>query len=221
MEQLSIRSFLANGHQYHLYIYDEVANIPSGTIIKDGNEILPASMIFQYKDHQSYSAFSNFFRYKLLLERGGWWCDTDLVCLRPFVFSDPYVFATEDGPGGELITSGVLKAPAGSEPMRYAWEICQRKDRDALRWGEIGPRLVGEVVGRFSLQRFVKSPETFCPISYTNWSSVLDDEARFDLQDRSVSVHLWNEMWRRAGKDKDQGYHPDCMYERLKRRFPQ
>ncbi len=32
LEQLSLKSFMANGHEYHLYIYDDVENIPEGTI---------------------------------------------------------------------------------------------------------------------------------------------------------------------------------------------
>src|SRR5437870_1345057 len=86
MEQLSVASFMRNGHEYHLYVYDDVKNIPAGTVIKDASEILPASRIFQYKHFPTYAGFSNFFRYKLLLERGGWWIDTDTVCLKPFDF---------------------------------------------------------------------------------------------------------------------------------------
>ncbi len=41
MEQLSAASFLANNHEYHLYVYEEVENIPDGVTIKDGNDILP------------------------------------------------------------------------------------------------------------------------------------------------------------------------------------
>ena len=29
------------------------------------------------------------------------------------------------------------------------------------------------------------------------------------------AVHLWNEMWRRAGRDKDSSYHPACLFEQL------
>ena len=38
MEQLSIASFLRNGHEYHLYVYDELKHVPSGTILKDANQ---------------------------------------------------------------------------------------------------------------------------------------------------------------------------------------
>lgn len=69
MEQLSISSFLLNGHDYHLYVYDDVKNIPFGAVVMDANEILASSRIFQYKRSPSYAGFANSFRYKLLLER--------------------------------------------------------------------------------------------------------------------------------------------------------
>src|SRR5215831_9214030 len=102
MERLSISSFLKNGHEYHLYAYDDLANVPLGTVVRDADEILARSRIFQYKHQASYAGFSNFFRYKLLLERGGWWVDTDVVCLKPFDFSDGHVFASEILDGCEV-----------------------------------------------------------------------------------------------------------------------
>ena len=33
MEQLSIASFLENGHEYHLYVYDAVKNVPARAVI--------------------------------------------------------------------------------------------------------------------------------------------------------------------------------------------
>jgi mannosyltransferase OCH1-like enzyme len=101
MEEMSIASFLMNGHEYHLYVYQDVENVPTGTVVKDASEVLPSSMIFQYRDFNSYAGFSNFFRYKLLLERGGWWVDTDMICLQPFDFTDEYVFSSEISEGRE------------------------------------------------------------------------------------------------------------------------
>src|SRR5215813_4517891 len=154
MEQLSIASFLQNGHEYHLYVYDEVKNVPAGAVIKDASEILPASRIFQYKYQASYAGFANYFRYKLLLERGGWWVDTDVICLKPFDFSEEYVFASEIDDGREVIASGIVKAPAGSDCMAYAWQVCESKDPRQLMWGETGPRLITEAVAKFSLARY-------------------------------------------------------------------
>ena len=219
MERMSIASFLKNGHQYHLYVYDDVKHVPTGTTLKDGNEILPASMIFQYKDFKSYAGFSNFFRYKLLLEKGGWWVDTDIICLRPFDFTDEHVFASELNEAEEVVSSGVIKAPRGSRAMAYAWRVCEKKDPSQLVWGETGPRLMGEAVRRFSLERFVRQHRVFCPLNYGDWNKTLEPDAALTFDKETHAVHLWNEMWRRAGQDKDGEYHPHCLYEQLKARY--
>ncbi len=85
LEQLCIQSFLDNGHEFHLYTYDKVGNIPPGAIVKDGNEILPADKIFR-DDHNSVASFSDWFRFVLLMKKGGYWVDMDIVCIKPFDF---------------------------------------------------------------------------------------------------------------------------------------
>lgn len=218
MEQLSISSFLINGHEYHLYTYGELKNIPAGTIVKDGNEILPAASIFQYKHQKTYAGFANFFRYKLLLERGGWWTDTDVICLKSFDFPEEQIFATEICRGEEVVTSGIIKAPKGSPAMAYAWEVCQSKKPEQLVWGETGPRLMGETVKKFSLENFRKPPHIFCPIGFADWHRVLEPELEVDLKG-ACAIHLWNERWRATGQDKNAEYPENCLYERLKRQY--
>jgi hypothetical protein len=219
MERLSVSSFLQNGHQYHLYVYGDVKNVPVGTVIKDGNEILPSSRIFQYKQYATYAGFSNFFRYKLLLERGGWWADTDTICLRPFDFPEEYVFSSEIAEGLEVINSGICKAPAGSKVMAYAWGVCEAKDPDKLVWGETGPRLMGEAVRKYSLERYKQSAQVFCPLGYAEWHKVLEADVDIRLDECSYAIHLWNEKWRAAGQNKNAEYPERCFYEQLKRRY--
>jgi mannosyltransferase OCH1-like enzyme len=219
MEQLSISSFLLNGHDYHLYVYDDVKYVPEGTVVMDANEILPSSRIFQYKNRPSYAGFANFFRYKLLLERGGWWADTDTICLKPFDFPGEYVFSTEiHSRGREGVGSCVIKAPAGSKVMAYAWDVCQGKNPTRLVWGETGPELMAKAVKRFGLNRYKMSHQAFCPVDYEEWRKVLQPD--FELSDeRTYAIHLWNEMWRAAGQDKNAQYSQNCLYEKLKRTY--
>ena len=218
MEKLSITSFLDNGHEYHLYVYDDLPNVPAGTIIKDGNEILPASAIFQYKDRPSYAAFSNFFRYKLLLERGGWWVDSDTVCLRPFDFAEDYVFSSQKNQNGEVPNVGALKVPNDSGAMAYAWQVCQTKNPIELVWGEVGPRLIHEVVTRYGLERYLQPHYIFCPVSWEEWHKLLEPYVA-GIHEQAYEVHLWNEMWRLNNQDKEGSYHPECIYEQLKTRY--
>ncbi len=58
MEQLSINSFIKNGYTYHLYIYGDVKNIPAGTTIKDGNDILQKDLIFTYNIGEGKGSYS-------------------------------------------------------------------------------------------------------------------------------------------------------------------
>lgn len=217
MERLSIASFLRHGHEVHLYTYGGVDGIPPGTVVRDGREILPAERIFFYSEHASPSGFANFFRYKLLLERGGWWVDTDMVCLRPFDFDGDWVFGSEVWREISTVNCGVIKAPRGSEAMAFAWETCNAKDPATLRWGETGPALTKEVVERFGLHDAVQPPEAFCPVPWWELPRLLDGDHPPELPAQSFAVHLWNEMWRRGGRDKDAQYDPRCVYERLKR----
>jgi len=220
LEQLSIASFLRNGHEYYLYVYDEPRNIPPGTTIMDANEILPSSSVFQYREYASYAGFANFFRYKILLERGGWWADSDTICLKPFDFPDEYVFSSELCDGREVINCGVIKTPKGSPVMAYAWDVCRAKDPQKLSWGETGPRLMSEAVKRSSLEKHVKPYNFFCPLSYSEWRQVLEPQTHDLLNDQgSYAIHLWNEMWRKVNQDKNARYPDSCLFEMLKRKY--
>jgi hypothetical protein len=219
LERVCISSFLAHGHTFELYAYGEVEGLPRGTTMRDANEILPESEIFRYSDRDSVAGFSNFFRFKLLLERGGWWVDLDVVCLRAFDFGADYVFASEMNFDERLLSSAAIRVPAGSEFARYAWGVCRSKYPPRLVWGETGPRLVTTAVEKLGLGQYVRSVPTFCPVDYTEWESVLREGAVPEFGPETYAVHLWNEMWRIAGRSKDDSYAEGCLFEALKRRF--
>jgi hypothetical protein len=229
LEQLSILSFLASGHEVHLYAYGEVAAVPSGTIRRDAREVLAESEVFTYAagfGKGSPSAFSNFFRYKLLLDRGGMWCDIDIVCLKPFEFAAhaPYCIATErrhvphPAPAGAAkLNPCVLQAPAGSAVMRECYELCAAADKTAVRWGEIGPHLATRKFSEHGLAHYAVAPEVICPIDWWDAHELIIKPLP-ELPGASA-IHLWNEVWRFHGIDKDAAFAPGSGYETLKRRF--
>jgi mannosyltransferase OCH1-like enzyme len=219
MERLSIASFIHHGHPFHLYTYDEVEGTPDGTVILDANRILPASRIFQYKEHQTYAGFSNFFRYRALLDQGGWWVDADMVCVAPLDFASEYVFSSEGINGHQVVNVGALKVPAQSAVMQYAWDACEQMDPAELKWSQCGPTLMRKAVEACALEAHVAAPEVFCPIHFSQWGTMLDASAEHRFGESTRAVHLWNELWRREGRDKDAEFAPDCLYETLKRRY--
>lgn len=205
MEQLSITSFLRNGHEYHLHGYNEIANVPPGTTLRDAAKVLPASEIFYYRrgaGKGSVSAFSNLFRYKLLLEQGGWWADTDLVCFRRFEFAEPIIFASERTRTGTQVATAALKLPRGHAVARLAYEAARREDRARLAWGKTGPLLLDGLVRENGLRQFVKPPGVFCPLDYWDWKLLLSENSKpleEWVTDETRAIHLWHENWRRAG----------------------
>src|ERR1043165_6115986 len=120
MEQLSLASCVAHGHDYHLYAYEDLDNVPAGAVLADASRVLPREWLFR-DSRGTVSGFSNFFRYKLLLEKGGWGGDADVVCLRPFDFEQEYLFLTEPD---LRIGSAVIHVPQGTELMARCWGAC-------------------------------------------------------------------------------------------------
>lgn len=226
LEVLAAASHLKQGHRYSLWAYGAVDNVPDGVAVEDANEILPESEVFTYQRGEgagSVSAFSNLFRYKLLAERGGWWVDADVVALKPFEFDADLLFASERTRGGfSTPTTCVIRVPDGPngvardcyEQCRHFRETCLSK----LDWGSLGPALLSRVVFGRCLGEYAAGPSAFCPV---NWfESEYDPPVHrpVDLSG-SYAVHLWHEMWRRRGLDKDGSYDPLCLYEKLKHAF--
>ena len=192
MEQMSIRSFLENGYEYHLYAYGPVEGVPDGAIVKDANEIMP------YQEYPHIAQFADHFRYKLLYERGGWWVDMDVICLKPFDFEEEYVFSSEAvNVNSSHLNNVIVKAPAGSPIMKYLLDRCESVDKKTMLYTTLGPILMEDTVRKFGLQSFVKPPQVFCPIPFWEWERFLKKEKLADFKN-SYSLHFWHEMWRRA-----------------------
>lgn len=223
LQELSLRSFLLNGHEYHLYAYEPIDNVPAGVRLFDASSVLPRESVFTYQrgfGKGSTSAFSNQFRYRLLLEKGGWWVDTDVVCLRPFEFASPFVFASERGPDGEVSTAScVIRAPAGQSLFAECLDVIDQVDRDTLEWGQIGPRLLDTAVTRHGLLSHRQPPDAFNPIDYHDFQRIVGPGFDERILSASFAVHLWNQKWKTNLVDPSYPGPPDSLYARLWHRY--
>ena len=203
MQRLSIASFISHGYDYHLYCYKKLNDIPCGCKIMDANEILPEKSIFAYKNTYgaigaSVSVFSNLFRYKLLLERGGWWADMDTICLKPFNFSGDFIAAWQDQ---AVIGSAIMGAKRNHDLIRILYNEAKKYSGD-FNWGTTGPNLVTKIFHKYRFRFWynirILKPEVFYPIPYNEWHKILED---VEIPKNSYAVHLWFEMWRRTRTD--------------------
>ena len=222
LEILTIKSFIKNNIDFILYTYKPIVNLPNDVIIKDGNEILPESEIFAYqtgKGKGSFSAFSNIFRYKLLYDKGGIWVDMDLVCIKYFELSNPYVFASEiNDQKKSNVASCFIKAPEKSEIFKWAYKKSITYDRNTLEWSIIGPKLLSKAITKFKLNKYIKPYFSYCPLGFKEWKKFIEPNINLEFKN-SCCIHLWNEKWRRGGINKNDKFNENCLYEKLKDKY--
>lgn len=230
LEQLCLKSFCDNGHTVHLYTYSDVKNIPKEVIVKDGNEILPENEIFRYKNG-SVSAFSNLFRLTLLYKRGGYWADTDLICVKPFKSEDDYVFSSEPNElyNNNIITSSFIKMPKGSKVALRGINI-QKEQKKLILSGEVpwgsGPKTVQTIVQEFNLFKYVLPWKATCNCYYDHFITLFISTFKprgaittvKEIPNEMICIHLWNELIRRQNINKDSTFDPNSIIEYFKRK---
>ena len=219
MEVLCVRSFLAHGHDFHLYVYDHVANIPERTTIMDANRIIPKDKVY-IDSFGSYANIANQFRFLMLYKIGGWWVDMDSVCLKPFDFDDEYVFSSEtvDPYNRCLANIGYIKCPPGAKLLMDCLQFQEERKRDHIHWGELGVNLFSRMIFRNGLGNHVRPPECFCPVSPYQMIHLIAD-SEIQIPESAYAVHLWHELWRRKKLDKWGRFPAGSLYERLKREY--
>ena len=215
LEQLSIRSFLAHGHPFHLYTYEHVEGVPNEVVVKDANEILPQAVIQEFRVIQQ---FADWFRYNLLYQRGGWWVDVDTVCLRPFIFPEEIVVSEEGFTRSTLcIPCSPLKAPAGSGFAKWLVDEARKENWKTMDYCAIGPNLVTRAARNFCLHYYPWI--TFNPIPVGQFLRYLDP-AGFEFSKDTYAAHMHHNNWViNNGLDPGAEYPFGCVYEWLKRRY--
>ena len=249
LAQLCIRSFCAHGHEFHLYAYQSLPNVPQvdGVRVLPGEDILPRAAMFTGKGG-AHVHFADLFRWELLRQKGGWWTDMDMVCLRPLDFSADVVFASE-GIGNSAAPS-IMKFPAGhffAARMADAcanvnrivpWDTGRRKRNKIIRrlmfwrdakktakWGEAGgPAGMSLAVNHFEMQKHAVPVHVFYPVHFSMAEYLFNGEyaamnALEPLLSRSYAVHFWNQILRQNGMDVNGSFPKDSLYEILKRRY--
>ena len=197
LEQLSIKSFLANGHEYHLYVYDDVKHIPKGTIVKDANEIIDSSEIYKntyVSPEYGYLGFSDYFRVKLIYEKGGFWVDTDLICLKYFDFKEDYVFSPEISHVKNGVSSSIFKCPKNSIFLKDMYdEICS-DPFEKTNEGNI-LYMFREYVKKYGFENYLKNSKLFSTLDLMNIVFIINKKHDKDFYKECYSVHLLRQFW--------------------------
>lgn len=201
MEVLCIASYLSCNHPFVLYTYTpqdasmlylterlQFHKNFSNFSIKNANEIVSQDkLFFDDRGEVGIAAFSDYIRYHILYKEGGWWVDTDTICVQNLESLDsPFVFASERERDGSIVpTTCVIKAPKDSpillKVIQEMEQIISNKKNKAklklknilkfdfstkVKWGIIGPLFLGDFIVRHKLENYVVDAKYFCDI---NW----------------------------------------------------
>lgn len=219
LELLTIHSFLDKGHEFKLWLYDELkTSVPTEVLIGDANEIIPHEKIFRYKNKSQFghgkgsvAGFSDIFRYKLLYEHGGWWVDMDITCLKKFDFDKPYFFRKHHNLN---VVGNVMKCPKGSLLMKRCYEEAIAEiDEHNTDWHK-PIDILNKHIDTLQLKGYIQND---CS-NQDRW----DDTSRFvyhneEFPDHWYFIHWQNEEWRNKKIDKYSFYHDSTLAELLYR----
>ncbi len=161
VELLTLESFYRNGITFELFTYDNIANVPLHVKVSDANEIIAREKVFKYPEKGlinwgkgSYGGFSDIFRYKLLLDKGGWWVDMDVTCLKKFDFTEPYFFRNH---WKFPVVGNVMKVPSGSELMKVCFDRATKEvTAYNLNWHK-PIEILNEEITRLQLSKYRKT----------------------------------------------------------------
>lgn len=226
LERLAMASFLACGHGVELYTYGLDDDPPAGVVVHEAAAIVPAHLRFRRQVGMAYGSwgpFSDLFRFTLLHERGGIWCDADMVCLKPLEFCRdmPVFFSSElavDNADGQarhlaLANCGAMQLPARHPLMTSCLEIFDSLDHAKAAWAASGPGVVRAALDRAGATDCVLHPDIFCPVPHWETTSLLFGVRT--VTPSAYAVHFWNEILRWNFFDKNAHYDKHSLFERL------
>ncbi|WP_114227007.1 MULTISPECIES: hypothetical protein [Sphingomonas] len=230
LEQLSIKSAQALGHEYTLYSYEpeQLRGVPAGVDLRDANEVMSDPKRTKHFAGKFKALGSDFFRYELLAKELGYWVDLDLIFLKPFDFAEPHVFGWErEG----SINGAVLKMPAESPMLKVLRDIPERNwcppffgprrkleyywqrlrgdvELEDLPWGVAGPGLITYLAKKMGFAAQAQAKPVFYPIDYFEAEILFGPRAEVErhLTPDTHAIHMWHSrIVKRAGTAPEPG----------------
>ena len=195
-----MKSFIDHGHCFHLYSYESF-ELPQGVERREAREILPEARAFSQSGGMGsggFGGFSDLFRYRLLLDRGGWWVDTDVVCLAREIAEPDIFFGWQDE---QVINGAILRFPAGHPLVESLYREAEAKG-ETFEWGAIGPNLLTATIRGGTFASHATPAALAYPIRWQDALHPLLPPRAEEVRTRVGSapfLHLWNEVFRQAG----------------------
>jgi hypothetical protein len=211
-EEANFLSFLHNGFNVNVWSYQKLT-LPKEIVNRDANEIISKEFLMKFNQNfqkSNMSSFSNLFRYELILKEGGWWFDSDCICLKDvsdfskLANNQKFVLALENP---DLVGSSVMYINDKNIAEMLLDETNKRINKNNYKffWGEIGPYLITDVFKAKNLFEKTIKTEYFYKIKPEEFHILFDPDSTSNVQKLlkdSFVCHTWNEMFRKFDIEK-------------------
>ncbi|MDO4441601.1 MAG: galactosyltransferase Lgt5 [Moraxella sp.] len=238
LSAVCLSSFVRHGHTVNLYTYGDVAGVPNGVCVCDGNIIIDSSHIIKHQKSGSYALFSDIFRYQLLSKiEDGIYVDCDVYCLQPMSIPEHGYLLGYENPS--IINGAVLAMPKDSPLLNTLIELSRQPyftpewystyDKTRLKikrlfgyanhiskmgWGVLGPSAITHYTNKLNLAHLVQPIDVLYPIQHHEVDKLLDANLSINdvISERSVCVHLYNETLKHINLND---IHPECILAKM------
>jgi hypothetical protein len=214
MELLTIQSYIDFGFDFQLWCYDDISNLPSKVLVKDANQIIPASKIFSYQKKNKFghgkgsvSGFSDLFRYKLLYDEGGIWTDMDITCLANFNVKEDYFFRYHHQIG---LVGNFMKTPKNAQLMLFCYdETLKQVNEHNTNW-LLPIQILKSGIYQYHLEHFVQEISNIDSFPLVRKLYITN----FNIPTNWKIIHWMNEEFRRFQLDKNKAI-KNSIYHQL------
>ncbi len=207
-----IQSFIRNGFDVHIWSFDKI-NIPEGSKLCNAEKFFSKTEILQFTQagkKGSITSFSNAFRYRLLTEEEGWWFDIDCLCMmdeKEFCKLKKNRQIVAGWQDSFCVNNAVLCFPdiqLAKKALALYEKIAQQKQNN-FAWGDIGPKLITQLVIENNLIGDICSQSCFYPLHFSKATQAIDPKCYESVKSaskKSFVFHYWNEVFIRQSIEK-------------------
>lgn len=189
-----LNSFIQMGNIFEIYTYSPLT-VPDGVVLKDAEEIIPFDQLFYYDNPNTglkdLGPFSDLFRFKLLLEKGGWWCDVDTICLSSNIPQVDRAWAQQiPEVNPHAIGSGQIALCKGDLLTKTLYSRCNELSRTNFQPREaLGPHLLSSIIREMKLPlNMFGAPDTFYPLRWIEMFKLWLPQFKDEVKKRSRSA---------------------------------
>jgi hypothetical protein len=209
LERLSVNSFINNGHEHHIFLYDmsNADRLPKEAIIHDANDVMPESEVFKDIYKNEYFQFADIFRLKMMKKYDYIWSDLDVICLSPdwkwdkmFIPISPK--KPDEFPSRIMLNNSLFYIPSNSlfldEMISITDKFNHKTTTDAymLAMRLFTEMFISNKVNNSIVRKHLIPPNVIYPIHYRDIEKIYIAKEIFVcdfLTRNSFGIHVWRD----------------------------